>query len=228
MVLISVATPVWSDFDSSAKSPQDFPLFNLTSKPKIEKLWQSAIQAEALDARKGLADFLLKQPVVTPDYSRVVELLQYKTKTGDLESIIGLGDLLSDEKIKLKNQSEAFQLYKKAEAGGYVPAFVRLGEIYERGIGVPNNINRAADYYERAAASGSPQAKARLGILYLQNANIFDRQRVVNLLKDAAVAGNAEGLYTLARVYWEGNPLDAILKNLCCCITGRRVGPEVP
>lgn len=107
--------------------------------------------------------------------------------------------LPAEQRCRMLSQLEAL-------ASDGSPLAMRLiGEMKDAGACMPKDAAAATALYAQAAAL-DPQAKGILAVRIWEGMGVLrDRDRALELLAEAAEAGDRESLYNLGNLYWIGN-----------------------
>jgi TPR repeat protein len=128
---------------------------------------------------------------------------------GNIAAASDLGGALLGGDGVTKNPAEALHWIKLAAEAGDAKAQWNLGGMYIGGAGgLSQDIKQAFIWCHLAADQGFAPARATLGVLY-EKIGKFDK--AVQLLRQAADAGDAEAQYNLAMMYRSGKGVE---KNL--------------
>ena len=115
-----------------------------------------------------------------------------------------------------KDLEKAISWLEKSFDHGNEEAALLLGNLYEGTVDTDMEIRespeKARRWYEKAAGQGSGEAMAELAFYYEKGLTVErDMKKAVNLLKDAAINGYEEGLFSLALLYLENGKEDEAL-----------------
>lgn len=115
-----------------------------------------------------------------------------------------------------KDLEKAISWLEKSFDHGNEEAALLLGKLYEGTVDTDMEIRespeKARRWYEKAAEQGSGEAMAELAFYYEKGITVErDMKKAVNLLKDAAINGYEEGLFSLALLYLENGKEDEAL-----------------
>ena len=107
-----------------------------------------------------------------------------------------------------QSNDEALRWVNWSAQTGYAPAQFDLALYYLRGVGVAVDEDAAVKWLDRAAANGHAQAKAQRcdQLLYGGPGGPVDVPRALKLCREAADAGDADGLFALGLLH-EGREL---------------------
>lgn len=135
------------------------------------------------------------------EISYAVKHLKLAAKAGSLAAELQLGHLYADGKGASKNYAEALLWYSRAAAEGSTPAMARIGDLYRSGHGVKKSYRTAAGWYVRAIVHGGGNAKHLTADLFAvckqPSLSPALRASVLNKIRNAAVGGNANAMYTM-------------------------------
>lgn len=137
-----------------------------------------------------------------PDYNKAIKLFnEYLVKEPNNYSALYN---ISFSYRKLKDYENAYKYIKKALAiqpknGLYNRV---IGYYYENGLGTDKDINKAIKHYEIAHEQDDAYATFKLGMIYREKEkNVYDIDKAIDYLKQAADKGDKDALGFLADTY---------------------------
>lgn len=137
-------------------------------------------------------------------YARGKKIIDELAARGDLvarseQAILAYRKLAAAEHCRTVSSFEAL-----AKAGS-PPALRQLAQMKDEGECMPKDPAAATALYEQAAAL-DPEAKGILAVRIWEGMGVKqDRDRALELLAEAAEAGDKASLYNLGNLYWIGN-----------------------
>lgn len=152
------------------------------------------------------ADRIAFQTAGSPDWQKMVSLLQQAAERGNHEAIFKLGTCYNYGRGVPKDPTEAARLFRKAAEAGFAEAQYNLAVCYAQGQGVELNETEMLKWLKLAVEQELPQAQHSLGTLcMLGNAVPTDKKRGVELISQAANKGIAVAQYDLSLFHETGN-----------------------
>lgn len=190
------------------KNPQCIvPLIDMMARQGVVLTTLDYAQAEALftnDAeRMAYASALVSHGDVDY-YARGKRIIDEIAARGDQvarteQVLIGYRELPAEQRCQAVSQLEAL-----AQADS-PPALRQLAQMKDEGQCMPKDRAAATALYEKASAL-DPGAKGILAVRIWEGIGVQrDRDRALELLAEAAEAGDKESLFNLGNMYWIGN-----------------------
>ena len=128
--------------------------------------------------------------------------LEYLTKAAMEENEWAqyqLGNIYDSDQYGMRDNEKAFYWYGKAEDHGNEIASYKLGELFYG----QERYEEAAEHFEKC---GNQHAKYYLGKIYLdKKSGMYDVERGIDFLTQAAKEGNSYAEFTLGMVYFKGD-----------------------
>lgn len=173
------------------------------TRPNMKKAVEcfSSVALRNTHAQLNLASLYLEGNGVEKDIDKARNWYLLAAEKGYADAFVLCGDsyIFGDEAENNKNT--ALFYYEKAIAAGSVFGLFRLGWLYKEGIGVQADRKTALLYLDKAIAAGSLDAMVETASIYEKEG---DLDKALALLKDAAMAGNADAMSRLSGLYLRG------------------------
>lgn len=108
--------------------------------------------------------------------------------------------------------TKALALFQKSAKLGVAKAYYDLGFMYRKGEGVAVDMEQAIQYYRKGLAKGIGRCAAGLGAIYQDGINGVpcDYKRARECYKQGVKLGDADSMFNLASLYYQGNLSDGV------------------
>jgi TPR repeat protein len=171
-------------------------------------LYGEAAKLGDRNAPKRLADMYIRGEGVPADEAKGVALLEAAATSGDAAALITLGDWYSRGELAPVDAERAIEFYRRAAEAGLPLGLAKIGDLYRTGVrGLAADVEIAVDYYERAVALNNNVARRTLATMYLDGNGVrANPDRGAELLRDAALSGDASAALSLAVIYSRNEP----------------------
>jgi TonB family protein len=136
------------------------------------------------------------------NYAKAFELYKKAAALGSAEAWYRMGRLALGRKVDGVAPKSAVGYFQKAADLGFVDAYVALARAYMEGRLAKTDLAKADFYLDLAVEAGNVEAMFLKGSM-LAGSTETARQGL-DLLMDAARAGNADAQYTLGRLFRDG------------------------
>lgn len=170
------------------------------------KYMLKAAEAGSMNAAVELGRKLNGQQGYYLDVSDDVASL-WVERAASLGNITAIG-ILTDRLLEQGKNAEAIAYLEQAARRGSVDSYLELYQIYKAGQGMPADVKKARKYFDSALQARELRVfeKERLGsMLLIPTEPVFDIKRGVALIEQAADAGSASAMASLADLYQKGD-----------------------
>lgn len=99
---------------------------------------------------------------------------------------------------------KAYQLFEKSAENGETEAYYYLGTMNLYGTGIPKNREKALFWLNKAADIGDSSAVSIIGAIYLEDEELRDYDRALEIFNQAAEKGDLTAEFYLGVMYAEG------------------------
>lgn len=204
---------------------------------RARELYEAPAAAGHARALNNLGLVYVRGEGVSQDYGRAAQLFQAAANQGLAVALNNLGTLYENGFGVALDEARAQALYRQAADLGRGDAALinskRPGALYAADLGPPDLSAAGIDALQRRAQSGDPLAQFQLGWLILQPESGAERGaqlQAVQLLQQAAQAGQAAAMGNLALLYVEGRllPQDYMLAYMWLVLASTQGQPEAP
>lgn len=181
--------------------------------PQLATRYQrEAAAAGSADAQFELANDLVNQEGVTPDWPAAVAWYEKAAAQDHIRALVKLGDILREGRPGVPvDYARSLGYAKRAMALDSTEAMTDVAGMIRSGQGTEKNPQQAAMLYQRAAQKGYAHAADMLGWMYLQGElGEPDYQTARHWFEQAAERGNTHAMRQLGLIYLEakGVPKD--------------------
>lgn len=177
---------------------------------KKAELWlKAAIERDDVIAQTLLGTMYLNGINGVTDYKQAMSLLEKAAESGHAKAQTEMGHIYYDGLGVSKNYNMADLWFGKAAAQGDVLAQFMEGQIVDFGLNGHTSSAEAASWYRKAAAQNYAPAQRELAVLYLTNKiDPSTKHEANDLLRAAAMQGDADSLFWMAYMYHVGTKVD--------------------
>uniref|UniRef100_A0A0Q9YJQ8 Localization factor PodJL n=1 Tax=Candidatus Berkiella aquae TaxID=295108 RepID=A0A0Q9YJQ8_9GAMM len=159
------------------------------------------------NAQIALANLYLDGTLAKEDWQQAMPWFLLAAEQGHPEAQMQVAHSLQLGRGIAKSDEQAFFWLQQAAKGNDPQAQVALAQCYLQGKGVPKDTALAIQWLVDCAKKGNNDAIYQLAQIYLEpaNQNINEAQSLLHL---AAQNGHALAMFTLAKLYHEGNLIE--------------------
>jgi TPR repeat protein len=144
------------------------------------------------------------------DYKKAFEMFYEASLLGNADAQCCLGCCYKNGYGTTKDYTKSKEWYDKSAKNGNSRALRHIGFLYHDGIGVKQDIKKAIEWYDKAIDAGDISAMVTKGaIFYYGIGGIpIDYEEAAKLYIKAAVKGDDDGMWRLARCYQKGKGVE--------------------
>ena len=144
------------------------------------------------------------------DYKNAFEMFYAASLLGNADAQCCLGCCYKNGYGTTKDYTKSKEWYDKSAKNGNSRALRHIGFLYHDGIGVEKDIKKAIEWYDKAIDAGDISAMVTKGaIFYYGIGGIpIDYEEAAKLYIKAAVKGDDDGMWRLARCYQKGKGVE--------------------